>query len=134
MYNTTSASNQSVIKLIIPIVKENQVLRKKFIIMAIVFFIAINTFIAHAESPAAAALPSNEGIVVSSIDTTGYTYIELANGNKTFWIAAPSTKVKNGDHLRFVESMSMHNFTSKTLNRTFDRVIFVTSTQAKSNP
>lgn len=109
-------------------------LRIKITILAITFFVAVNALTAHAESPAVTALPSNEGIVVSSIDTTGYTYIELTNGNKTFWIAAPSTKVKNGDHLRFVESMSMHNFTSKTLNRTFDRVIFVTSTQVKVNP
>lgn len=82
-------------------------------------------------STKAEALPSNEGIVVSFMDTTGYTYIELVNGGKKFWIAAPATKVKNGDHIRFVENMTMHNFTSKTLNRTFDRLIFVTSTQAK---
>ena len=110
-------------------------LRKKIISAVIIFFFTISSFPLQAESaPAVAALPANEGIVVSSIDTAGYTYIELANGGKTFWIAAPLTKVKNGDHLRFVESMSMHNFTSKTLNRTFDRLIFVTSTQVKVNP
>ncbi|HBZ30604.1 MAG TPA: NrfJ, partial [Nitrosomonas nitrosa] len=48
-----------------------------------------------------------------------------------FWIAAPTTKVKIGDHIRFAESMTMHNFTSKTLNRTFNRLVFVTSTQVK---
>lgn len=108
----------------------------KLSIWLVVFFLGVtNVITVQAESaPAMTALPSNEGIVVSSIDTTGYTYIELANGGKTFWIAAPSTKVKNGDHLRFVESMSMHNFTSKTLNRTFDRLIFVTSTKVKVNP
>ncbi|MEY3122634.1 MAG: hypothetical protein RI993_1459 [Pseudomonadota bacterium] len=95
----------------------------------------VSTITVQAESaPTVAVLPANEGVVVSSIDTTGYTYIELSNNGKSFWIAAPSTKVKNGDHLRFVESMSMHNFTSKTLNRTFDRLIFVTSTQVKVNP
>ena len=76
-------------------------------------------------------LPNNEGKVVSFIDTTGYTYMELENGGKVFWIAAPTTKVNKGDHIRFVESMAMHNFTSKTLNRTFDRVIFVSSTMIK---
>ena len=76
-------------------------------------------------------LPENEGIVVSILDTTGYTYMELENGSKRFWIAAPTTKVKAGDHIRFVESMTMHNFTSKTLNRTFNRLIFVTSTKVK---
>lgn len=76
-------------------------------------------------------LPDDEGIVISALDTAGYTYMELENGGKRFWIAAPTTKVKAGDHIRFVENMTMHNFTSKTLNRTFNRLIFVTSTQKK---
>ncbi len=76
-------------------------------------------------------MPNNEGIVVSMIDTTGYTYIELENNGKSFWIAAPTTKVEAGDHIRFVESMAMNNFTSKTLDRTFHRLIFVSSTMVK---
>lgn len=76
-------------------------------------------------------LPDDEGVVVSTLDTAGYTYMELENGGKRFWIAAPTTKVKVGDHIRFVENMRMHNFTSKTLNRTFNQLIFVTSTQVK---
>lgn len=84
-----------------------------------------------ARAPGVETMPANEGVVVSSIDAAGYTYMELANGGKKFWIAAPTTKVSNGEHIRFVESMRMHNFTSKTLNRTFSELIFVTSTQAK---
>jgi hypothetical protein len=80
---------------------------------------------------AEAIYPSDEGIVSSVIDTEGYTYMELENGDEKFWIAAPSTKAVKGDHIRFVESMRMRNFTSKTLNRTFYEVIFVTSTQVK---
>ena len=76
-------------------------------------------------------LPNNEGKVVSFIDTTGYTYMELENGGNTFWIAAPTTKVNKGDHIRFVQSMTMTNFTSKTLNRTFGTLIFVSSTEVK---
>ncbi|MDC8445197.1 MAG: hypothetical protein LV471_04620 [Nitrosomonas sp.] len=77
------------------------------------------------------ALPNDEGIVMEVLDTTGYTYMELQNGDRRFWIAAPTTQVKPGDHVRFVQSMSMENFTSKTLNRTFRRVIFVSSTMIK---
>lgn len=89
--------------------------------------ICLNPSFVHAE----ATYPDNEGIVTSMIDTAGYTYMELANGDRKFWIAAPTTKVKEGDHVRFVENMRMHNFTSKTLNRTFNEVIFVTSTQVE---
>lgn len=81
---------------------------------------------------AAAPLPDDEGVVVEVLDTTGYTYMELESGDRRFWIAAPTTEVKPGDHIRFVRSMSMENFTSKTLNRTFRRVIFVTSTMVKN--
>lgn len=101
--------------------------------LIISFIFSLLAFIAgqgHAEQ-SAQPLPPNEGIVISTLDTTGYTYMELGNGSKRFWIAAPTTQVKKGDHIRFVESMSMHNFTSKTLNKTFDRIIFVTSTQVK---
>ena len=83
-----------------------------------------------ATSPAA-KLPDNEGIVVSHMDAGGYTYMELDNGGNKFWIAAPTTPVNNGDHIRFVENMVMTNFTSKTLNRTFSTLIFVTSTETK---
>ena len=76
-------------------------------------------------------LPNNEGKVVSIIETTGYTYMELENGGNKFWIAAPTTKVNKGDHIRFVESMVMTNFTSKTLNRTFSTLIFASSTEVK---
>lgn len=76
-------------------------------------------------------MPNNEGIVIEILETTGYTYMELDNTGRKFWIAAPTTNVKKGDHIRFVQSMTMENFTSKTLNRTFHRVIFVSSTQVK---
>lgn len=86
----------------------------------------------NAQATAASGqLSNNEGKVVSVIDTTGYTYMELENGGNTFWIAAPTTKVSKGDHIRFVENMTMTNFTSKTLNRTFGTLIFVTSTEIK---
>lgn len=75
----------------------------------------------------AAGMPANEGKVLSTLDAPGYTYMELANTEKRFWIAAPTTRVKVGDRVRFEQSMVMKNFNSKTLNRTFDQVIFVNS-------
>lgn len=78
-------------------------------------------------SNAATGMPSNEGKVLSTLDAPGYTYMELANTEKRFWIAAPTTRVKVGDRVRFEQSLVMKNFNSKTLNRTFDQVIFVNS-------
>lgn len=98
-------------------------------------FYPFNTLALHHEETRTVApgkeYPNDEGKVVEILETTGYTYMELENGDRRFWIAAPTTKVNIGDHIRFVESMSMENFTSKTLNRTFRRVIFVSSTMIK---
>lgn len=83
---------------------------------------------AGASAPSAAAgMPNNEGKVLATLDAPGYTYMELANTEKRFWIAAPTTRVKVGDRVRFDQSLVMKNFNSKTLNRTFDQIIFVNS-------
>lgn len=76
---------------------------------------------------APAGMAGNEGKVLSTLDAPGYTYMELANTEKKFWIAAPTTRVKVGDRVRFEQSLVMKNFNSKTLNRTFDQIIFVNS-------
>jgi hypothetical protein len=69
------------------------------------------------------------GKVVSTADAAGYTYMELSGADgKKFWIAAPTTKVKVGDNVRFNDSMMMTNFASKGLKRTFDTILFVSST------
>ena len=73
---------------------------------------------------AAAGMAANEGKVLSTLDASGYTYMELANTEKKFWIAAPTTRVKVGDRVRFEQSLVMKNFNSKTLNRTFDQISF----------
>jgi hypothetical protein len=78
-------------------------------------------------SGTAASAQGNEGKVLATLDAPGYTYMELAGTDKRFWIAAPTTKVKVGDRVRFDQSLVMKNFNSKTLNRTFDQIIFVNS-------
>ena len=63
--------------------------------------------------------------VISSIDASSYTYLEVSeNGNK-YWIAVPQIKVEKGETLYFSKSMEMKNFKSPTLNRTFDSILFV---------
>jgi len=54
----------------------------------------------------------------------GYTYVSLENNGKTIWVAVPQTTVKVGQNVTCQPGMEMKNFTSKTLNRTFESVIF----------
>lgn len=63
--------------------------------------------------------------VLSSIDAAGYTYLEVAQGKKTLWLAGTKVAVKKGDVIRFDDGMVMTNFNSKSLNRTFPSVTFV---------
>lgn len=76
---------------------------------------------------AATGMPATEGKVLSTLDAPGYTYMELANTEKRFWIAAPTMRVKVGDRVRFDQSLVMKNFNSKTHNRTFKEIIFANS-------
>ena len=39
--------------------------------------------------------------------------------------------IKVGDYVRFVQSMVMNNFSSSTLNRKFERIIFVTAVSVR---
>lgn len=68
---------------------------------------------------------SHTGIIIETMDAAGYTYMNIdENGNK-FWIAAPLTAVEKGAKVSFYEQIWMPNFTSESLNRTFDNILFV---------
>ena len=63
--------------------------------------------------------------MLSVINVPSYTYLEVAQGKKTLWIAGPTTAAKKGDVVRFEDGMVMSNFHSKTLNRDFASIAFV---------
>jgi hypothetical protein len=67
------------------------------------------------------------GKVLSTINVPSYTYLEVAQGQKTLWLAASTVAAKKGDQVRFDDGMVMDNFYSKTLKRSFPRIVFVNS-------
>jgi len=67
---------------------------------------------------------AHEGKVVSTMNGAGYTYIEVDEKGKKLWVAVMETKVKVGDTVEFPDSAPMENFESKSLGRTFDKIIF----------
>lgn len=73
------------------------------------------------EVPAGAG---HKGKVVSTMDAAGYTYLEVEEKGQKLWVAVMQTKVKVGDEVEFPDSPPMVNFHSKTLNRTFEKIIF----------
>lgn len=78
---------------------------------------------APAAAPAAPQL--SEGTVVSLQDAGGYSYIEVSGAAGNVWLAAPMTKLKVGDKLRYENGGEMRNFSSRALNRTFPSIVFV---------
>jgi len=71
------------------------------------------------------------GKVVESMDAGGYTYICLEKDGKKTWAAVPTTKVTVGEELELMPGAEMGPFTSKSLNRTFDQLIFSGGTLSK---
>jgi len=63
--------------------------------------------------------------VEDKIDASQYTYMQVSENENEYWIAVPQMQVEEGDILYFSKSMEMKNFQSKTLNRTFESVLFV---------
>jgi len=75
------------------------------------------------EIPAGAG---KKATVTQTMNSGGYTYVEAADekGAKV-WLALPETKVAKGDKIEYPETPPMVNFQSKTLNRTFEKILFV---------
>lgn len=68
-----------------------------------------------------------EGKVLETMNSGGYTYVQVDTGKEKVWAAAPETSVKVGDKASFPAAMAMDNFHSATLDRKFDLVYFVSS-------
>jgi len=74
------------------------------------------------------------GKVLETMDAGGYTYVHLDMGEKKVWVAMPQTKVNVGDEVKLLYSMTMNNFESKTLGRTFDELIFSSGSAPGAGP
>ncbi len=66
----------------------------------------------------------HKGKVVETMDSGGYTYVQVDENGQKLWVAAMQTPVKVGDTVEFPDAPPMVNFQSKTLKRTFDKIIF----------
>ena len=80
-----------------------------------------------AQAAPQAAGPGMSGKVLETMNSGGYTYVQVDTGSQQVWAAAPEFQVKVGDPIIVPEGMPMANYTSPSLNRTFDVVYFVPS-------
>jgi len=80
--------------------------------------------------PAGAMTASGHtGIVTEKMDSAGYSYIQVDEKGKKIWLAAPVSTVNVGQSISWNGTSPMHNFSSQSLNRTFDEIFFVGAVQ-----
>lgn len=85
-------------------------------------------------APVEAAQTAISGKIVESMTSGGYTYLLLDDKQSKTWVAVPSMEVVVGDEIAIQPGNEMGPFTSKTLNRTFDKIIFSAGPVAAAKP
>jgi len=112
----------------------NTVLRRSLLVLALVALTACDQRVpvptpapsrSSAPAPSAAAA-GVQGAILETMDSGGYTYMRLKTADGELWAAVPQTTVKVGDNVALANAVPMKAFQSKTLNRTFDEILFAT--------
>ncbi len=69
-----------------------------------------------------------KGVAKEVINSGGYTYVAVQEDKGETWVALPPVQVKKGDKVEVApdDAMVMENFKSRSLNKTFDKIIFAT--------
>ena len=82
-----------------------------------------------------ATLPPNVHKVLTEevIQATQYTYLKVKENEKEGWLALPSMVSKPGETYYYTGGLEMTNFSSKELNRTFDKIIFLQKVSTDPN-
>ena len=83
---------------------------------------------AGSAAPAAAEI---SGTVVQTMNASGYTYVLLEKDGTQSWCAMPETEIKVGEDIAVAPGAPMYNFSSKTLNKTFDTIYFTSGVVAR---
>ena len=73
-------------------------------------------------------------MVVDKINTSNYTYLQVSENKKTFWIAVPSMEIEIGETVYFSKFMEMKDFKSETIDRTFSSLLFVEDARKSATP
>ncbi len=86
--------------------------------------IVIFAFLIYAPVLMAAEAGPVTGTVAETMESGGYVYIKLEDG---VWIAANKFAVSKGDKIQYSGAMEMNDFHSKSLDKSFDSILFVSS-------
>jgi hypothetical protein len=85
--------------------------------------------VVRADKPAGEPAPLSKGVVTGTVEeqvnAAGYTYLRLKNSSGgDVWVAITEAQVELGKNVTVVESLTMTDFHSKALNKTFPSIVF----------
>lgn len=63
--------------------------------------------------------------VLDVLQAGEYTYIQVDENGKQYWVATVQAKAAKGDTIEYADNPVFPSFESKTLNRTFDNLMMV---------
>jgi hypothetical protein len=86
-------------------------------------------FVDKVFSTSAMVTSGHSGSVLEIMNAGGYSYIQVEEQGNKIWLAAPVTEIKVGQNISWTSGAAMRNFTSKSLNRSFDEIFFVSAVQ-----
>lgn len=95
--------------------------------LVISFFLLFSVYTTFGSTDAEAFAKNTQGTtgtVIETMNSSGYTYMLIESGAEKNWVAIPETKIEKGAEVTYNSGMVMKNFDSKTLNRTFESIIF----------
>jgi hypothetical protein len=69
----------------------------------------------------------HSGTVINAMNSAGYSYIQVEENGAQVWLAVPETHIEPGQSIRWDGGAPMRNFTSQSLNRSFDEIFFVSA-------
>ena len=100
---------------------------KKIALLLLGFFLtlSLSAGAAQAFSPGqGGGMVALTGKVVETMNSGGYTYVLLEQEGAKTWAAIPQTNAVVGETITLRPGLVMPSFTSKTLDRTFENIIF----------
>ena len=98
---------------------------KRFFGLAVAVMLMMGLFAVQNATAAAQGGSSLSGKVVETMNSGGYTYVQIEKEGTKTWVAVRQISgVKKGQTMSFQPGALMQNFHSGTLNRTFDKIYF----------
>jgi hypothetical protein len=94
---------------------------KTLLLICMIYF---STFVFAGENPVAPALTVVKGEVLEVRDVESYTYLRLKTTDGETWAAVSKAAVKKGSEVTIENVMTMNNFESKSLKKTFPTILF----------